>query len=209
MATLREAIAIARPVIGDARAPNYRYSDSRLLGYANDALDVIAIARPALFRAVGEVECVANLAIQTVPMSDSNGLVDVMYVKGGNAVTPADRETLTRLNPGWMTMTPAAAKHWSKLGDDPNRFLVYPPAPAGQVLVVLYNQVPREFSVDEDIEIPASYVPAIANYVIAMAESANDPSVNSGRAAQFMQAFLGALGLSAQGSAANHKPEQK
>lgn len=208
MATIRDAINIARPIIGDAIAPSYRYSDERLTQYGNDALDMIALAKPHLFSEIGEVECVAGLAVQKFPASSSNGLLDILYVKDGNVVTHMDAKSMNRHTPGWMTMTAAAAKHWDKFGEDPNRFLVYPPAPAGQVLVCLYSAVPKEYGIDEDINIPPSYIPIIANYIIAMAESANDPSINSGRAAQFMQTFSGQIGLTMKTNPANKPAEQ-
>lgn len=192
---IADCIATARPIIGDAKDPN-RYSETRLLGYGNDAIQMLAIAKPELFRAIGNVACAQGLAIQTFPRTESNGIVDVLYVKGGNVVTRTDRFTMNRMRPQWMQDTPAAAKHWMPVEGDPNRVLIWPPAPADQVLVCLYNAVPPEYAVDDEVEISNSYRPIITNYIIAMAEMANDPSVNSGRAATFMQLFATGIGES-------------
>ena len=189
---LEDPIATARGIISD-RDADYRVSDADLLQYANDALDAAIPLRPSLFYTEGEVACEVGKALQSVSYDDAHALVQVTRIKNGAAVTETDRATLEVFLPGWMTASAAAAEHWMPVVDDPMRFYVYPPAPAAQVLEVIYILIPPEFAADEDTGLPKTIEPAIADYIVGMAESRNDEDVNSGRAAQFLASFSARL----------------
>jgi hypothetical protein len=192
---LQDPIAIARGVLNDTEAP-YRYSDADLLRYANDALDVAAELRPSLFYTEGEVQCEVGKALQSVSYDDAAALVDVLRIKSGNAVLKTDRATMDAFQPGWMTAAAGAAQNWMPFADDPMRFFVTPPAPANQVLEVVFVRIPGEYAADEDTGLPTTLDSAIAHYIIAAAEYRNDEDVNSGRSEQGARAFAARLGNS-------------
>lgn len=193
--TLQQAIDLARGVLND-RATSKRYSDADLLQYGNDAIDLIALARPEMFYETVEVTCIANSPVQKLAQADSLGLVDVLYVKGGSAVTKTDRATMDRVLPTWPSASAAAAENWMPLDDDPFRFLISPPAPAGQVLVAIHIKPPPEYLSTDTLPVAAAYLSLIADYIIGMAESRQDESINSDRAQAFITKFMTALGIS-------------
>lgn len=191
---LASAIGIARGILNDTDATAYRYSDEDLLEYGNGALRAIAGVRPEWFYTEGEVECVSGKALQSVSYDDAVAIVDVVRIKGGSVIKQCDKAALDAFSPGWMSATPGAAKHWMRDTNDPVRFYVYPPAPSGQVLEVIYVRVPGPFTADFDTGLPLTITDAVADYIVAMAEARDDEHVNSGRAAQFMAQFASRLG---------------
>jgi hypothetical protein len=82
---------------------------------------------------------------------------------------------------------------------NPNRFFIYPKAPAGQVLIVEYAQTPPDYAADADVALlPDAYFPVVVDGAIFLAESVDNEHVNSNRAQLFQQTFTQALGVSAQ-----------
>jgi hypothetical protein len=186
--TLAPSITTARGILNDPDAD--RYSASDLLQYANDALDQMVILAPRLFYTEGEVECVAGKTLQSVSYADAQALVEVRRVKDGPVITVTDRAALDAYLPTWHTITPDEAIHWMPVDGDPLRFLLYPPAPAAQIVEVRYVSIPGEYALDEDTGLPTTYSDAIADYIVYRCESRNDESVNSNRAAQFLASFV-------------------
>ena len=60
---LNDVITEVRRIIQDETTP-YRYSDTILLSFANQALKRIAVLRPDLFAYIGTVTCEANKVLQ-------------------------------------------------------------------------------------------------------------------------------------------------
>jgi len=190
---LSQPIATARSIINDVDSTSYRYSNADLLQYANDALDVIASVKPFLFYQDGDLDCIDNKAMQAISFNDATALIDVRRVKGGNAVTECDRATLDAFNPGWQSMAAADAVNWMRVVDDPLRFMVYPPAPATQILEVIYARIPAEYLDSDDTGIPATYSDMIADYIVSRAQSRDAEHVLSARAQAFGQSFISKL----------------
>lgn len=194
MATLQEAMTIARYVTNDAEATSYARQDPVLLQFANDALDAIAESpKSGLFHAVIEVACVANTTMQTFNITDSLGLVDILHVKNGKAVTPCDSKTLDLFVDGWNTMTPATAEHWMPVAGDPFRFKIYPPAPSGQILIGTHIEKPLEYTATQTHRLPNSYTKIIGHYIVAQLDSMEDEHAVSGRAKLYFDMFNAAL----------------
>jgi hypothetical protein len=190
---LSSAIAIARGVLNDT-TPDYRYSDADLLEYGNGCLRSLPNIKPSLLYTEGELECEADQALQSVSFDDAHSLVNVLRIKNGAALTPFDKAALDAFMPGWMAATSAAAQQWAPNADDPVRFYLNPPAPTGQVLIVLYVRIPGPFTASEDTGLPETITEAVADYMVGMAESRNDESVVSARATQFINQFAARLG---------------
>lgn len=191
---LSSAISVARGILSDTGAV-LRYSDADLLEYANGALRALTELKPNLLYVEGDVACVAGSALQSVGFADIHSIADVVRVKNGNTLTPADKASMDSFVPGWMQATAAAARNWLPHASDPFKFYVYPPAPAGQTVVVLYVRVPGPYTSTEDTGLPESLTDAVASYIVGMAESRDDEHVNSGRAAQFLNQFSARLGV--------------
>ena len=198
---LSSSIAIARTVLNDTDPAGYRYPDADLLSYGNGAIRALAQAKPELLYTEGELQCEVGKALQSVSFDDARALVNVVRVKNGNAVWVCDKATLDAYDPNWMTATPAPAIHWMPHGDDPRRFFIYPPAPSGQVLEVVYVRIPPEYAANDDTGLPETITEAVADYIVGMAEARDDEFVVAQRSAQFIQQFAARLGASNNGSA--------
>lgn len=184
---LSSPIATARGILNDPSA--VRYSAADLLIYANDALDQLVALVPTLFYSTGDLPCAVGETLQSVPVDTAKSLLSVRRIKGGGAVRPVDRATLEAYDPSWHLAAAGPAKHWMPVDDDPLRFYIYPPAPAGQVLELSYVRIPGEFSATEDTGLPTYLSDAVADYVVSRAEARDDEHVNSNRAAQFLESF--------------------
>lgn len=191
---LSSAITIARGILADT-SPDYRYPDADLLEYGNGALRALITLKPSLFYTEADVTCATGKALQTAGFDDIDSLVKVQSVKDGNVITRIDRSALDNFSPGWMQMTAGAAQHWMPHADDPFKFYLYPPAPSGQQVTVLYVRVPATYTADQDTGLPESLKEAVTDYIVGMAESRDDEHVNSGRAAQFLSQFSARLGV--------------
>jgi hypothetical protein len=190
MTTPAEIITSARDITNDADADGYRKSNDVMLGYVNDAIRELSIARPQLFYSIGDVICTAGDVEQAITFSDAQALVDVLAIHGGAGLTPFDMASMQAFNPGWRTDTPAAAQQWSRLEGDLLRFFIYPPAPADQTIDVRYVRIPAVYLIDDEInEIMDGLAPALVDYVVYRAESGDDEHVLSGRAVSHRDSF--------------------
>ena len=194
---LSAVITEVRRVLQDNTVP-YRYSDTYLLGFANQALKRMAVLRPDLFAYIGTVTCTADAVIQSAP-TDSIRVMEIFQVQGGSGVTEVNRDSLDETYPGWMNDAAGACVNWMRHVRNPNRFFIYPKAPAGQVLVVEYAQTPPDYAIDADVALlPDAYFPVVVDGTIFLAESVDNEHVNSNRAQLFQQTFTQALGVNAQ-----------
>jgi len=194
---LSAVLTEVRRVLQDNTAP-YRYSDTYLLGFANQALKRMAVLRPDLFAYIGTVTCTSGAVIQSAP-SDSIRIMEVFQVQDGNGVTEVNRDSLDETYPGWMNDAAGACVNWMRHVRNPNRFFIYPKAPTGQVLVVEYSQAPPDYAADADVALlPDAYFPVVVDGTIFLAESVDNEHVNSNRAQLFQQTFTQALGVNAQ-----------
>lgn len=189
---LQTAIDTARGILNDPSAVTY--SNSRLLSYANDALDAILTLAPQWFHTRAVLACVAGTTEQTLSFANAHALVTVERVTGGNAVTPCDRMTMDRYNPAWISDAAAATVNWMPSLSSPVAFSIYPPAPVAQSLDVIYVRTPTEYAASADTGLPDTLTPAIADYIVSMAMAADDEHVLTQRATQFMNAFTAYFG---------------
>lgn len=190
--TPRQVIQTARHLVNDNDPDGvFRQENDELLGYVLDGLREMSIIVPQLFFTTGDIECEPGTIEQAISFADAQVLVDVIRVKGGRFVLPADMSALSAFNPNWADATEDAPSNWFRHGNDPLRFYLSRKAPAGQILEVKYVRNPASVTIDEEItDVPSSFVPALANYVVYRAESKDDEHVNSGRATAHYQAFV-------------------
>lgn len=197
---LNDVITEVRRIIQDTNTP-YRYSDDVLLGFANQALKRIAVLRPDLFAYIGDITCTDGEVVQSAP-SDSIRLIEVYRVKNGNGVIETNREALDQAYPTWMNDAASSAVNFMRHVRNPNKFFIYPKAPAGQVLVGEYAQTPPDYDgVTPVALLPDAYEPVVIDATVFIAESVDNEHVNSQRAQLFQASFTQALGVAAQSRA--------
>ena len=193
---LNDVITEVRRILQDENAPQ-RYSDTVLLGFANQALKRISVLRPDLFAFMGTVTCVQNEVLQSAP-SDSIRIMEVFSVQGGEGVIETNREVLDQSYPQWINDTAAACRNFMRHPRNPNKFFIYPKAPAGQTLVVEYAQSPPVYDGTTTVALlPDAFLPAVVDGTVYLAESVDNEHVNTGRAELFLKSFTQALGVSA------------
>ncbi len=191
--TPREVISTARYIITDNDPDGvFRQENDELVGYVNDGLREISIILPQLFLATTDLPCVPGKVEQAISFADAQVLIDVIRVKGGRFLLPADMAAMSAFNPNWAEADAGEPGNWFRHANDPLRFYLSRKAPADQVLEVKYVRSPVVVTIDDEItDVSSSFMPALANYVIYRAESKDDEHVNSGRAAAHYQAFVG------------------
>lgn len=192
--TPQDIITTARHILLDndpLGSSAYRQSDSELLIYVNEAVAEASVLAPQFFLAGGDLTCIQGVAEQTVDYADAQRFVAVLKVKNGNSVNEADLETFDRYDPSWSNADAGPAVNWMKATNgDPRRFYIYPKAPPGQILEILYVRNPDVYSLTDTItQLPDAARTALANYVVARAESKDDEHVNSGRAVAYFTLF--------------------
>lgn len=182
-------------------ADGTRWTNVELLGHFNDCLAVMVDLRPDLFGATATHTC-ATGAEQTLSQAR---LVRVNGVLSGpsGAVTPVNKADLDQFNPAWTLGAPGPARNWSPHEADPLKFYLSPPSNSGQLVVVAFTQAHAKLaSLNETINLPENYGPAIQAFVINRANMKDDEAVNTGRGNAFMQDFMGMIGAAnaAQGA---------
>lgn len=190
---LNDIITAVRRIIQD-ETEAYRYSDVFLLDFCNQGLRRIQLLRPDLFAYIGTVACVQGEVIQSAP-TDSLRIIEVYSIVGGTGCVEADREVLDQTIPSWPNTAEGAAINWMRHVRNPNKFFIYPQAPAGQVLQVEYSQVPPTYDGSTTVALlPDAYVPALIDVVVFLAESIDNEHVTSGRAKMYKDLFMSELG---------------
>jgi len=197
---LNDVITEVRRILQDTNDPK-RYSDDVLLGFANQALKRIAVLRPDLFAYIGEIPCDEGAVVQSTP-SDSIRLIEIYSVQGGNGIIETNREALDQAYPTWMNDPAGSAVNFMRHVRNPNKFFIYPKAPADQILIGEYAKAPRDYAGDETVDLlPDAYEPVVIDATVFIAESVDNEHVNSNRASLFQQSFTQALGVAAQSRA--------
>jgi hypothetical protein len=195
--TPADVITEARNILQDVDTPN-RYSDADLLKFVNQTIKRMVVLRPDLFGEIGDIPTTAGTAVQSLP-SDALRLIDIFQVKGGNAVTEVDRETMARYAPDWMNATAGSPVNFMRHIKNAEKFFLYPPPVSGTVLVGEYSKVPADYALADTITAPSeAFFPTIIDGVVWLAESIDDEAVNSERAKFFLQLFTTQLSDSLQ-----------
>jgi len=198
---LNDVITEVRRMLQDENSPQ-RYSDTVLLGFANQALRRIAVLRPDLFAKVSTMTCTTNEAIQSAP-TDSLRIMEVFSVSGGDGCIETNRESLDQAYPQWMNDTAGAAVNWMRHTRNANKFFIYPKSPAGQVLDIEYAQSPPTYDGTTTVDLLSdAYFPVVVDATIFLAESVDNEHVNSKRADIFYKSFTQSLAVNAQSKVA-------
>lgn len=175
-------IGKARILINDTVAP-YRNSDTELIGWLNDAINVALGLFPGLFAKTGTHTCVAGY-LQEIVFNRSARFMEVI------GIPEADALTLTQFAPNWMAATAGATENWMNVPGEPLRFNVYPPAVAGVTLPIRYVESPLPLTTISDVvPMPENFEPSLVDFVAGREEMKDDEHVNSNRAVQLIERF--------------------
>jgi len=197
---LNDVITEVRRILQDTNSPQ-RYSDTILLGFANQALKRIAVLRPDLFAIIADIPTTQGSVVQSTP-TDSIRLIEIYSVKNGNGIIETNREALDQAYPTWMNDPEGAAVNFMRHVRNANKFFIYPKAPANQILVGEYSQTPPDYDGTTAVALlPDAYFPVVVDATVFIAESVDNEHVNSQRAQLFQQSFTQALGVAAQSRA--------
>ena len=212
--TPADIIVEVRRITQDTLAP-YRLSDAELLGFVNLTLKRTSILRPDLFAQFSDITTTPDSVIQTLP-EGAIRLLDIFYVKGGDAITEVDRESISRSYPGWASEAAGTPLNYMRHVKNGEQYFLYPKTTAGVVLVGEYANSPPTYTINETIaNPPAGYMPVLVDGVVFLAESLDAEHVTSGRAKLFLDSFTQSLGASLQSrtvtdtKAAGLKPPSK
>lgn len=167
-----DVIDRARIMLNDTDAAGYRWSDSELISYVNDAELTIAVVRQDSSPGTSVVTLVAGTR-QTLP-GEALRLFDVPRNIASDGVTPGrsiritDRELLDMFEPNWHKATKRAeVRHFLYEETNPYEFFVYPPVNAGVKVEVRYSKRPTEHTAkNEDLVLNDGFFEAILNYVM-------------------------------------------
>lgn len=192
--TPADVITEVRRLINDTDSVGYRYSDATLLGYVNDALKRIALARPDLFTTLGDMANTAGTTYQVVP--NYGRLLHIFQVKDGDAVTEVSRDVLDEHTPGWRTETAGPAVNWIRHERNPSAYFIYPKAPSGQLLVGEYTYSPPTYVSSVDIAMSDVYFPVLVDMTVAIVEWGDDEHNQSKRSEMFFARAMQMLGIS-------------
>lgn len=196
--TPQSIINLTRHVLQDVgvNAMAFRQADEELLLYVQEGVREIALMRPDLFSTVVQFACVPGQCEQAITYAQGQRIVDVLCITGGAAVWMTDRASMDAFRPSWRTDAAGPAENWFPLQADPLRFFIYPKAPDPQSLDIRVLRVPAaNYALDTTItDLPETFEPALADYVIYRSESKDDENVLTERAAAHFTAFKSKAG---------------
>lgn len=189
-----DVIGQARVLLQDTKV-TYRYSDSVMIGFVNQALKRMLYFRPDLFTTIGSISLTQNTVVQSLP-SGGVRLVEIFSVSGGDAVTEVSREMLDLSTPTWVNDTAGTPVNYARHVRNPTKFFVYPRPTVGISLIGEYVNTPATYTVVSDTiaNLPDTYLPSLVDCVVFLAESVDDEHVNSGRAKLYYDSFVQSLG---------------
>lgn len=190
--SMQQIVSEARGLLQDSVVP-YRYSDADLVQYGNDALDLIRDARPWLFYELRTHTCVAGPR-QALSADGSAGIVDVLEVQNGASITKVDRDALDSALPSWKTKTKAAAaRNWMDVNASKYDFWLYPPALAGQNLVVQHIAVNR-YALGTNLDSKLDgFTSLVCDYMVGIAEARESEDAAAQREQMFISMFVAKL----------------
>jgi hypothetical protein len=174
-----------------------RWTLPELLGWLGDGERAVVRRRPDACAVNTDMSLVAGPK-QKLP-TEAHRLIDIVRNQLGGAIRVIDRALLDSQNPSWYRMPAADTEHFVYDDRDPLTFYVYPPAPEGHLVEIIYSRMPPEPTVitgAETVAIDDGYVEAMLEYALyrAFAKDAESSPANAQRSAQHLAAFRAALG---------------
>ena len=190
-----------RTLLNDQTAP-YRWLDSEIILWTNDAQKMIVINRPDSCVQNSVVSLVAG-TLQSVP-STAIRLLDVVRNMGADGSTPGrairivERDLVDSLDPNWHAAKGALViKNFMYDERNPRQFFVNPPATSSSMVLVSCSKNPATLTALTDtLEVNDIYLQVIVDYVMFRAYSKDaEFSANAQLASGYLQAAYAMLGI--------------
>lgn len=141
------------------------------------------------------VKTVTHQLVAGAKQSAPDGAVEILDVRqneNGATVAAADRESLDRFMPGWMTKPTASyVKNWMP-DPHPDVFYVYPAQNATPAkLLITHSFVPDALTANGNLGVRDIYQVQVENYILFRAFSKDAEAANAERAMAYGKAFYG------------------
>lgn len=196
-----DLITRARSLLNDEDLNQYRWQDSELIAWLNDAQRAVAILRPDSCPDTKVVTLAAGTK-QTIPEENFRLLDIVRNVDAGGlpgrTVSIIERETLDLFDPYWHKAKPKSeARHFTYDERTPTVYFVYPPVTAGAQVEAVFSKYPEKVeTLDDDLGLPETYFDATLNYLLFRAYSKDTEfTANPQVAGAYLAAFNGVMGV--------------
>jgi hypothetical protein len=202
-------ITEVRRLIQDTATP-VRYTDEVLVGFVNQTLYKMLMLRPDIFSHINSaVPVTGNNVMQVLP-ADATQLIEIFSVTSQStttAVTEGVREIFDQTHPGWVNDPAARPTTFMRHKRNALRYMLYPRPTANATITMEYARVPATVNnvaitsatkADNIRDVSDVYFPIVVDGTVYMCESVDDENVNSNRARASLEAFLAALGASAE-----------
>lgn len=194
---ISDILPYVRQLLNDKDSQSYRYSDSDLLAFSNDAIRRISLIRPDIFTQYESIYTTEGTVLQKIP-DTIDRVVDINYVVGGNAVKKEEKGHMDIESPGWPNDKEGQTKFWMRDPKSRNYFYIYPKAPRSQILVATTLKVPQLISINEEFELPNLYKSILIDGIVFLCQSIDDEHISSGRAKLFQDLLTTSLGQDMQ-----------
>jgi hypothetical protein len=197
-----DLITRARLLLNDEDLNQYRWQDSELIAWTNDAQRAVATLRPDSCPDTKVVALAAGTK-QTIP-SDNFRLLDVIRNVEADDVTPGrsiniiDRDTLDRFDPYWhKAKAKPEARHFTYDERTPTVYFVYPPAVGGTKVEAVFSKYPDKVEdLEDDLELAETYFDATLNYVLFRAYSKDTEFTSNPQVAgAYLASFNNMMGI--------------
>jgi hypothetical protein len=198
-----EIVASARLILQDQTA--VRWSDAEMAAWITEGCRYIALRRPDA-AAVNQAATLTAGPKQSIAAMSPAGMRVLDVVRNlttGRAMRLVNREALDAHAPTWYSGAQAQPSSWCHDNRDPKTFYVYPPAPSGAQVEIVYSRdvvtITSGNLGSQALTIDDIWAPALLNYVLyrCYGKDADDAS-NAGLAAGYLAACDGALAVKQQ-----------
>lgn len=190
--TAADVCNLARVDLGDSTKEFW--TDPELLDYLNEGRNALYLAVPRIYEITETVTLVEG-ARQTLPNASKRlfGLIENVTAQSKRLITPINRETLTRLRPGWRGEDASdEILHFSYVETEPTVYETYPPAMAGTEVRISYAKPPAKLAMTVAPALPttplteeAELADALIHYVLFKAfAKQSDTSPDAGQRSQ-------------------------
>jgi hypothetical protein len=183
--------------------PSVRWPATELIGYMNEGIRALIIARPdALTKKSAFVPVPGSR--QTLP-AEVVAFIDIIGNTSGNErqVTKVDVGLLSAINRDWQSSRASASvRHFTYDPRDPYCFYVFPPSTGSGSIDLLYSYFPADLATVVDVSpLHIQWFSVILNFVLAKAFSKDaEFGGNAASAAAYMGAFNAGIGSQLQSS---------